>query len=133
MKVLLVTAEPVNADLVRAALGDEAAGAEVLVVSPALTDSPVAFWVSDSDEAIEKADLVAQETVERLEEDGIDAAGETGESEPLQAIADALATFPAERIVVVSHPEGQAAYREQDLAEAEERFGLPVVRTEVTR
>jgi hypothetical protein len=133
MKVLVLTAEPVDAELVRAALGDEAEGAEVLVISPALNDSPLAFWVSDSDEAIAKADAVAQETVERLEEQGLDAAGDTGESEPLQAIQDALATFPADRILVFSHPDGQQAYREEQLEGIEERFGIPVVRSTVTR
>jgi hypothetical protein len=133
MKVLVLTAEPVDAELVRAALGDEAEGAEVLVISPALNDSPLAFWVSDSDEAIAKADAVAQETVERLEEQGLDAAGDTGESEPLQAIQDALATFPADRLLVFNHPDGQQAYREEQLEGIEERFGIPVVRSTVTR
>jgi hypothetical protein len=133
VKILVLTSEPVDARMVRAAVGEEAEGAEVLVVSPALSDSPVAFWVSDTDEAIAKAGSVAEETVERLEEAGIDAAGDTGESEPLQALEDALATFPADRIVVFSHPEGESAYREEDLAEAEQRFGVPVIRGEIGR
>lgn len=133
MKILVLTSEPVDARMVRGAVGEEAEGAEVLVVSPALSDSPVAFWVSDTDEAIAKAGSVAEETVERLEEAGIDAAGDTGESEPLQALEDALATFPADRIVVFSHPEGESAYREEDLAEAEQRFGVPVIRGEIGR
>jgi nucleotide-binding universal stress UspA family protein len=133
MKVLVLTSEPVDADSVRGALGDEAEGAEVLVVSPALNDSPVAFWVSDSDEAIQKAEQVAQETVERLEEAGVDAAGDTGESEPLQALQDALATFPADRIVVFAHPQDEEAYREEKLAEVQQRFGIPVVRGEISR
>jgi len=133
MKVLVLTSEPVDADSVRGALGDEAEGAEVLVVSPALNDSPVAFWVSDSDEAIQRAEQVAQETVERLEEGGVDAAGDTGESEPLQALQDALATFPADRIVVFAHPQDEEAYREEKLAEVQERFGIPVVRGEISR
>jgi hypothetical protein len=133
VKILVLTSEPVDAQMVRGAVGEEAEGAEVLVVSPALSDSPVAFWVSDTDEAIAKAGSVAEETVERLEEAGIDAAGDTGESEPLQAVEDALATFPADRIVVFSHPEGESAYREEDLAEAEQRFGVPVIRGEIGR
>jgi hypothetical protein len=133
VKILVLTSEPVDARMVRGAVGEEAEGAEVLVVSPALSDSPVAFWVSDTDEAIAKAGSVAEETVERLEEAGIDATGDTGESEPLQAVEDALATFPADRIVVFSHPEGESAYREEDLAEAEQRFGVPVIRGEIGR
>ena len=127
MKLLVVTPEPVDANALRTALGEDIEGAEVLVVSPAGNRSKIAFWVSDSDEAIAGADAAQEETVERLEEEGIDAAGDTGESEPAVAIEDALATFKADRIVVFSPPEGDRDYREDDgLAGAQERFGVPV-------
>ena len=132
MKLLVVTPEPVDADLLRATLGDEVEGAEVLVVSPATNQSKVAFWVSDPDEAIEEAEVAQEETVERLEEQGVDAAGDTGESEPAVAIEDALATFPADRIVVFSHPD--LDYREdKDLQDAEQRFGVPVTHAQISR
>jgi hypothetical protein len=134
MKLLVLTPEPVDADLLRATLGDEVEGAEVLVVSPATNQSKLAFWVSDPDEAIAEAQTAADETVERLEEAGIDAAGDTGESEPAVALQDALATFPADRIVVFSHPEGERDYREDEgLADAEERFGIPVTHAVIGR
>ena len=127
MKLLVVTPEPVDANFLRETLGDEVSGAEVLVISPATTRSKVAFWVSDSDEAIAEAETAQTETVERLEEEGVDAAGQTGESEPAQAIEDALATFPADRILLVSHAEGERDYREDaGLADAESRWGIPV-------
>ena len=134
MKLLVLTPEPVDANLLRSVLGDEVEGAEVLVVSPATNQSPVAFWVSDTDEAIEEAETAQVETVERLEEAGVDAAGDTGESEPAVAIEDALATFPADRIVIFSHPEGDRDYREdEDLADAESRFGVPVMHALISR
>ena len=134
MKLLVVTPEPVDADALRTTLGDEVEGAEVLVVSPAGNRSKVAFWVSDSDDAIAEAEAAQEETVERLEEEGVDAAGDTGESEPAQAIQDALATFKADRIVVFSHPEGDRDYREDDgLAGAEERFGIPLTHAIIGR
>ena len=134
MKLLVVTPEPVDANALRTTLGDEVEGAEVLVVSPAGNRSKVAFWVSDSDDAIAKAEAAQEETVERLEEEGVDAAGDTGEAEPAQAIQDALATFKADRIIVFSHPEGDRDYREDDgLAEAEERFGIPLTHAIIGR
>jgi len=133
VKLLVVTPEPVDANLLRSVLGDEVEGAEVLVVSPATNESPLAFWVSDSDEAIHEAETAQVETVERLEEEGIDAAGDTGESEPALAIQDALATFAADRIVIFSHA-GETDYREESgLADAEERFGVPVTHAEISR
>ena len=134
MRLLVVTPEPIDAAALRTALGDEVEGAEVLVVTPAGNRSKVAFWVSDPDEAIAEAEVAQEETVERLEEGGVDAFGETGESEPAVAIQDALATFKADRIVVFSHPEGDRDYREDDgLADAEQRFGVPVTHALISR
>jgi hypothetical protein len=134
MKLLVLTPEPVDAELLRATLGDEVEGAEVLVVSPATNQSKLAFWVSDPDEAIAEAETAQVESVERLEEAGVDAAGDTGESEPAVALEDALATFPADRIVVFSHPEGDRDYREdKGLAEAEARFGVPITHAVIGR
>ena len=134
MKLLVLTPEPIDADVLRAAVGEDAEGAEVLVVSPATNQSKLAFWVSDPDQAIAEADAAQEETVERLEESGVDAAGDTGESEPVVALQDALATFPADRIVIFSHPEGDRDYREDEgLADAEQRFGIPVTHALINR
>ena len=134
MKLLVLTPEPVDADLLRATLGEDVVGAEVLVVSPATNQSKLAFWVSDPDEAIAEAKAAETETVERLEEAGIDAAGDTGESEPAVALEDALATFPADRIVVFSHPDGDRDYREdKGIADVEKRLGIPVTHAEIGR
>src|SRR5947199_170508 len=74
------------------------------------------------------------ETVERLRSEGIEVDGETGESDPLLALEDALATFPADRVVIFRHPEGEEAYLEDEvIAEARERLGVPVVTAEVSR
>ena len=134
MKLLVVTPEPVDANMLRSTLGEEVEGAEVLVISPATNRSRIAFWVSDPDEAIAEAGAAQEETVERLEEEGIDAAGDTGESEPAVAIQDALATFPADRIVIFSHPDSDRDYREDaGLEDAESRFGVPVTHAIIGR
>ena len=128
MRLLVLTSEAVNAEALREAVGaSEADDAEVLVVSPALTGSPLRFWMSDVDANIERAESVQEETVDRLDEEGIDAAGDTGESDPLLAVQDALQTFDADRIVVFSHLRDESAYREEDfVAEVRRRFDVPV-------
>ncbi len=133
MKLLVLASEPVAAADVRDALGDDAEGAEVRVVSPAVNSSPLAFWVSDSDEAIEDAEEVGEQSAAALRDGDLDATAEVGESEPLVALEDALATFPAEQILVfVRGDEDAQRYREDDVvAEAERRFSLPV--TLITR
>lgn len=132
VKVLLLTPEPIDERLLRSAVGNELDGAEVLVVSPATNESKLAFWVSDSDEAIAEAESAQEETVERLEAAGIDAAGRVGESEPSLALQDAMATFPADRVIIALHPGGHRDYREDTaLADVEARTGVPVSWLEV--
>lgn len=134
MKVLVVTPEPIDAPLLRETLGEDLEGAEVLVVSPASIQSKLAYWLSDPDDAIAEATTAETDTVERLEEEGIDAAGQVGESDPAQAIDDALATFDADRLVIFSHPEGDRDYREDEsLADAETRWNLPVTHALISR
>jgi hypothetical protein len=128
VKLLVLATDPVDADRLRGALpGDDLQGAEVLVVSPAVNESAVAFWMSDSDEAIAEAASAAEQTAAALRERGAQARATTGESEPLHALQDALATFPADRVVVFVRDEDAARYREDDVVgEAERRFGVPV-------
>jgi hypothetical protein len=132
VKLLVLTSEPVTAAQVREALGADAdpASTEVMVVAPALADSPMKFWLSDIDDARERASEVRAETVRELSAEGISAVGRTGVSDPMQAIADALAMFPAERILLFSHADGDAQRYREDVDEEElsERFGLPVDR-----
>jgi len=125
MKLLVLAPKPVDAAAVRSALpGDDLEGAEVLVVSPALHESGLRFWMSDSDDAIQQAEQASGQTAESLRGEAQSVRAEAGESEPLIAIQDALATFPADRIIVFRGDED--AYREEDLAEAQDRFGVPV-------
>ena len=134
MKLLVVTPEPIDAAVLRASVDEDIAGAEVLVLSPASNQSKLAFWVSDPDEAIAEATTAETDSVERLEEEGVDAAGAVGESDPAQAIDDALATFAADRLVIFSHPEGDRDYREDEsLADAETRWNLPVTHALISR
>jgi hypothetical protein len=126
-KILALVAEPISADVLRSAVGQEDAdNAEVLVVAPAL-NTKKRFFLADPDPAIERADSVQEETVERLDEGGIDAAGDTGEEDPLLALQDALVTFEADEIVLFTHSGGKRNWLEDGLVEqAEERFDAPV-------
>jgi hypothetical protein len=105
--------------------------AEIMVVAPALHRSALRFWLSDADEAIQRAELVQRETVEGLDDAGFDAHGDTGESDPVKAVEDVLVTFPAERIVLFTRPVSKRRHDEGIDADAlQQRFGLPVERAE---
>ena len=134
MRLLVLTPEPIDAAMLKAAAGEEAAEAEVMVVTPATGSSGVRFWMNDIDGDIAGAQEAADETAERLEEEGIDVMAETGEAEPALALQDALAVFPADRIIVFTHPEGELDYRENDgLRTAEERHGVPLTFAEISK
>ena len=128
MRLLVLAPDAVDAAAVRRALpDDDLTGAEVLVVSPAMQESGLRFWMSDSDGAIEDAEQAASATASALRSEGpATVRATTGEAEPLLALQDALATFPADRILVFRSHGDEDRYREEDLAQAEERFGVPV-------
>jgi hypothetical protein len=126
-KILAVVSEAIDDGALRSALGGEdLTGAEVLVVAPALT-SKRRFFLGDPDAGIERAEDVQEESVARLSAEGVDAAGDTGEADPLLAIQDALATFDADEIVLFTHSEAERSSFEKGLVEeATERFAPPV-------
>jgi hypothetical protein len=129
MKLLVLTTEAISAQQLRDAVhGDlDTDDAEVMIVAPAVQESPLKFWFSDADDAIARAEKVRRESVEQLGSEGVGAAGDTGESDPLDAIQDALQTFPADRIVLFTHGGEDRRYREDlDEREIEQRFGIPV-------
>lgn len=114
MKRLVLTSEPISAEQLRDVVGDEVSPDEVqvMVVVPALHDSALEFWLSDDDNAIARSDEVMRATVQQLGEAGIHASSDTGESDPREALADALSTFRADRVVLFAHPESERRYRE---------------------
>ena len=129
----MLVSEPASGDVLKSAVGEDAADdAEVLVVAPAL-NSRMRFFASDPDPAIRRAQGVADESAERLDDEGIDAAADTGESDPLQAIEDALVSFEADEIVLCTNPQGERNWLEEGIVDAaRERFALPVRHFEIS-
>src|SRR5262249_12265546 len=70
---------------------------DVLVVAPAL-NSRLRHWLSDDGVARGRASDRVASFVAGLERRGVRAEGRVGDADPMQAIADALAIFPADEI-----------------------------------
>ena len=99
---------------------------EILVVCPAL-NSVVRHWASDEDRARAAAQQRLDASLARLAGEGIDARGEVGDGDPLQAMEDALRTFGADEIVISTHPEGRSHWLERNVVgQARERFDVPI-------
>jgi hypothetical protein len=127
-RILVLANETVGGDALRRALGEKTAGVEdeVLVVAPAL-NSPLRYWASDEDPARVEAERRLERSLARLREEGVNARGEVGASEPLQALEDALRTFGADEIVISTHPEGRSNWLEKGIVRAaRERFAVPI-------
>lgn len=99
---------------------------QVCVVCP-MPLSSLRRWLSDVDDAREDAEQRLQDTVRMLRARGLEARGQIGDGDALQATEDALRTFGADEIFVVTRSE--ARRDEVDaavVARARERFALPI-------
>lgn len=104
-----------------------AGAARVLVVAPA-SNFGLDRWMSDEDTARVQANERAAVVVDLLERRGARAEGRIGDGDPLQTIADALATFPADEIVIAIPPQIGRRRADELLQTARRRFALPVRR-----
>jgi hypothetical protein len=127
-RILVVANETVGGEALREQIQQRREGrrAEVLVVSPAL-NSPIRHWASDEDPAREAARQRLETSLQRLRESGIEAHGEVGDADPLQAIEDAVRTFGPDEIIISTHPEGRSHWLERGVVTgARERFAVPI-------
>jgi hypothetical protein len=100
---------------------------EVRVVAPVLT-TRLQSWVSDIDAAASEADERMHAIVGSIGASGQPAArGHVGDEDPFQAVADALAEFPADALILAVHAPDVANWRERRFAEkVRTRFDIPV-------
>jgi hypothetical protein len=100
---------------------------EVLVITPALVGSRAAHWASDLDEGIELARQRMELSLAAIGDAGVKARGEVGDSDPNLAIEDALRVFPADEIVISTHPPDRSRWLEHGVVErTRAEVGLPV-------
>jgi hypothetical protein len=127
-RVLVVANETVGGAELLAELRRRAAGGRtvVFVVCPAL-NSHVKHWTSDEDAARSAANERLLASLIAMRAAGLDATGEIGDADPLQAIEDALRIFRPDELVVSTHPPGRSHWLERDVVErARERFDIPL-------
>ncbi|HEX9379308.1 MAG TPA: universal stress protein, partial [Gaiellaceae bacterium] len=127
-RILVIANETVGGHTLRSAILERSLDVreEVLVVTPAL-NSPLRHWVSDDDGARAAAQQRLEKSLAQLSEAGVEARGEIGDGDPLQAIEDALRTFGADEIIISTHPEGRSNWLERGVVKnARERFAVPI-------
>ena len=127
-RILVVANETVGGHTLRSMILERSLDVQehVLVVTPAL-NSPLRHWTSDEDDARAAAQDRLDASLAKLADAGVEARGEVGDGDPLQAIEDALRTFGADEIIISTHPEGRSNWLERGVvAKARERFAVPI-------
>jgi GABA permease len=127
-RILVVANETVGGAELREALRNKAEGVaeDVLVICPAL-NSQLRTWLSDEDGARDAAQERLRRSLAELDASGVSARGEIGDGDPLQALEDALRTFPADEIVISTHPVGLSNWLEHGVVDAARlRFDVPI-------
>lgn len=132
--LLVVAMDDVDEAGVRRAVarrgGDE--GAEVKIVVPASKISRLQWLTNDEDAAREQAAGVAKAAADAVS-DGQDVETEVGDNDPSLAVEDALRTFPADEIILVTGGETGAGWLEDGLLEERlRRTSIPVTRLDLS-
>ena len=109
-----------------AALGDDVD--EVRVVAPAVEQSRLQWLTNEEDDARAEAKRTAEDVAAAAEGEAEHVETEVGDANPLLAVEDALRTFDADEIVVITRTGEDASWLEEGAAETiAERFPqLPV-------
>lgn len=127
-RILVVANETVGGEELRRCIREKSEGyhEQVLVVCPAL-NSPLKHWLSDEDGARAEAQTRLERSLERLRAAGVEARGEVGDADPLQAIEDGIRTFGPDEVIISTHPEGRSHWLERGVVTgARARFAVPI-------
>lgn len=126
-RILVVANETVAGRALRGEIVSRATlESDVLVVCPAL-NSPLRHWASDEDGARAEAERRLAASLSALAAEGVEARGEVGDADPVQAMDDALRTFGADEIVISTHPPGRSNWLEKEvIGRARERYPVPI-------
>ncbi len=103
-------------------------GAEVIVVAPQLAGSRLGHWMgarSAKDRAAAESRLA--DSVAALGDSGLSARGHLGDSDPLQALDDALRLYEPDEVIISTHPPARSNWLERDVVRrARSRYRVPI-------
>ena len=117
-RILVVANETMGGRALRneiAQRGDPA-DAQVKVVVPAL-NSKIKHWTNEEDDARQQAGRRLQQLLADLRAEGFDVDGDIGDDDPVQAMEDELRRFPADEVIISTHPPGRSNWLERDVVQ----------------
>lgn len=115
----IVTNDPLGPESLRE-IRNGSEHVDLRVVVPAVEANPLRHTLGDIDEPRQEAQDRLGRILAELRKNGIEAEGEVGDPDPIQAAQDALLKAPADEIVIFEHEQAQARWFEEDLLEKAE-------------
>jgi hypothetical protein len=128
-RILVVANQTVGGQALLGEIRNRARGrnCEIRVVTPALTRSQLQHWTSDVDEALVEAERRREQSVRAIESAGLGVGSEVGDSDPNLAIESALLRFPADEVIISTHPPERSRWLERGVVERARRdIELPI-------
>jgi hypothetical protein len=128
-RALVVADEAVAGEQLCAALMSrlEPGTDSVFVVAPPLAASALEHYAADIDDVVPAARERLRKTLEQLRAAGLEAEGEVGDADPIQAISDEVSKFHPDQVLIVGHRDDEGAFAERGLLERAQRdLDLPV-------
>lgn len=108
-------------------------GVEVRLVIPAVEANPLRHTLGDIDEPREHAEERLAASLKLLRENGVEARGEIGDPDPVQAAQDALLKEPADEVLIFEHADSSAHWYEEGLFERAQESLEPPLRMVVLK
>jgi len=120
----IVTDDPLGPESLREIrvgnVGNGGDGVDLRVVVPAVEANAFRHTLGDMDEPKHEAEARLGRVLEELRANGIEAAGEVGDPDPIQAAKDALLKTPSDEVLIFEHERAQARWFEDGLLERAE-------------
>ena len=128
-RVIAVITDPIAGDeaarQLRAAAGEEPV--ELRLLAPAVEANPLRHTLGDIDHPKELARDRLEFSLAALREAGVEASGEVGDPDPVQAVSDELLRAPADEVVIFEREASESRWYEGDLTKrAEEEIEPPL-------
>jgi GABA permease len=124
-RVLVVATSNVDPDEASSAVADRTEDAEVRVVAPASGLSRLDWLANAEDDERADAAARAEDVADAIPTDRV--AAEVGDTDPVQAIDDAVRTFDPDEVLLVTRPEDDVSWLEAGTGEsARRRFDVPI-------
>jgi GABA permease len=129
-RVLVLANQTVGGRALLAEIQNRSRGrsSEILVVVPALTSTPLEHWASDVDQALDEAGDRLDASLKTMEAAGLHARGYVGDHhEPNASLEDALRDFPADEVIISTHPPDKSRWLERGVVtRARTEVPLPI-------